>query len=112
MLSLPVGTASVERSFNQMKQIKTRPRSRLNDFNLARLMRIAIEGPQLEDVNFDEILDILNYSFLCNDCFCVMIVLHHKLGNYQGGGGGNPGVPLPLYETLRQTIGDLKTLTW
>ncbi len=58
LLSLPVGTASVERSFSQMKLIKTRLRSRLNDSNLARLMRIAIEGPQLEDVNFCEILDI------------------------------------------------------
>lgn len=57
LLSLPVGTASVERSFSQMKLIKTRLRSRLNDSNLARLMRIAIEGPQL-DVDFCEILDI------------------------------------------------------
>ncbi len=55
LLSLPVGTASVERSFSQMKLIKTRLRSRLNDSNLARLMRIAIEGPQLEDVNFCDI---------------------------------------------------------
>ena len=58
LLALPVGTASVERSFSQMKLIKTRLRSRLNDTNLARLMRIAIEGPNLKDVNFNEIVDI------------------------------------------------------
>ena len=40
-------TATVERSFSQMKQIKTRLRSRLSDLNLPRLMRIAIEGPEL-----------------------------------------------------------------
>ena len=30
-----------------VKMVKTRLLSRLNDVNLARLMRIAIEGPQL-----------------------------------------------------------------
>ena len=47
ILALPVGTATVERSFSQMKMIKTRLRNRLNDSNLTRLMRIAIEGPEL-----------------------------------------------------------------
>ena len=42
MLTLPVGTATVERSFSQMKMIKTRLRNRLNDTNLKRLMRIAM----------------------------------------------------------------------
>ena len=41
MLTLP-GTATVERSFSQMKMIKTRLRNRLNDTNLKRLMRIAM----------------------------------------------------------------------
>ena len=58
ILALPVGTATVERSFSQMKMIKTRLRNRLNDSNLTRLMRIAIEGPELNSVNFAEILDI------------------------------------------------------
>ena len=34
LLVLPVGTASVERSFSQMKLVKTRLRSRINDRNL------------------------------------------------------------------------------
>ena len=57
-LALPLGTASVGRSFNQMKLVKTRLRSRLNDCNLASLMRIAIEGPELLHVDFNEILDV------------------------------------------------------
>ena len=58
ILTLPVGTASVELSFSYMKLIKTRLRNRLSDVNLARLMRIAIEGPELTSVNFDEVLEI------------------------------------------------------
>ena len=58
MLTLPVGTATVERSFSQMKMIKTRLCNRLNDTNLKRLMRIAIEGPEMKLVDFDEVLDI------------------------------------------------------
>jgi len=58
ILALPVGTATVERSFSQMKMIKTRLRNRLSDCNLARLMRIAIEGPELPAVDFTEILEV------------------------------------------------------
>ena len=38
-----------------MKMIKTRLRNRLSDENLAQLMRIAIEGPEPEFVDFDAI---------------------------------------------------------
>ena len=41
-----------------MKLVKTRIRSRINDHNLASLMRIATEGPELVHVDFNEILDI------------------------------------------------------
>lgn len=58
MLALPIGTATAERSFSQMKQIKTRLRNRISDENLPRLMRIAIEGPELTEVDFNEVLDI------------------------------------------------------
>ena len=47
LLALPVETATVERSFGEMKLVKTRFRNRLSDSNLSRLMRIAIEGPEL-----------------------------------------------------------------
>ena len=58
LLVLPVGTATVERSFSRMKQIKTRLRNRLNDANLSHLMRIVIEGPELSSINFDEVLEV------------------------------------------------------
>ena len=41
-----------------MKMIKTRLRNRLSDENLTHLMRIAIEGPDMKEVDFNEILDI------------------------------------------------------
>ena len=58
VLALPLGTASVERSFSQMKLVKTRLRNRISDNNLAKLMRIAIEGPELTSVDVEAILNI------------------------------------------------------
>ena len=49
-LSIPVATASVERSFSQMKLIKTKLHSSLKDTSLSHLMKIALESP-------DEITD-------------------------------------------------------
>ena len=43
-LSIPVATASVERSFSQMKLIKMRLHSSLKDTSLSHLMKIAIES--------------------------------------------------------------------
>ena len=57
-MSLPVGTATVEHSFSQMKLIKTRLHSHLSDSNLEHLMKIIIEGPLLTGVDFNAILDI------------------------------------------------------
>ena len=53
-LAIPVGTASVERSFSQMKLIKTRLRNRIGQSSLSYLMKIAIETPEkltAEDLN-------------------------------------------------------------
>ncbi len=55
LLAIPVSTATVERSFSQMKLVKNRLRSRLSDVSLAQLMRVAIEGPELTKINFEEI---------------------------------------------------------
>ena len=57
-MALPVDTATVERSFSQMKLIKTRLRSRLSDSNLEHIMKISIEGLPLTDVDFNAIPDI------------------------------------------------------
>jgi len=47
-LALPIGTATVERSFSEMKMIKTRLRNPLSHCRLNNLMKIAVEKPQLE----------------------------------------------------------------
>ena len=53
---LPVSTATVERSFSDMKQIKDRLRNRLLPVAMFKLMIIAIEGPPLLEVDFDAVL--------------------------------------------------------
>ena len=57
-LTIPNGTASVERSFSQMKMIKTCLRSRLGEKSLSHL-KIAIESPEkLSDSDLENIVDI------------------------------------------------------
>ena len=51
---LPVTPATVERSFSDMKLIKTRLRSRLGEETLNHTMRISIEGP--DKLNSDSII--------------------------------------------------------
>ena len=57
MMAFPVSTATVERTFSQMKLIKTCLCNRLSDSNLEHL-KIAIEGPSISNVDFNEIIDI------------------------------------------------------
>ena len=60
-LSIPVTTASVERSFSQMKLIKTCLRSSLNDKSLSNLMKIALESPdELTDSHIEEVVNVWN----------------------------------------------------
>ena len=59
-LVLLIGTASVERSFSHLIMIKTWLRSRLSDCSVAQLMRISIEGPEIDAAEFEEILEIFN----------------------------------------------------
>ena len=58
-LTIPIGTASVEQSFSQMKMIETRRRSRLGEKSLSHLIKIAIESPEkLSDCDLESIVDI------------------------------------------------------
>ena len=57
-LALPINTASVERSFCHLKMLKTWLCSRLSDCSVAQLMRISTEGPEIDAVEFEEILEI------------------------------------------------------
>ena len=59
-LSIPVATASVERSFSQMKMKKTRLRSRIGESSFSYLMKIAIKSPEKLIVNDHENIDIWN----------------------------------------------------
>ena len=60
-LTLPVSTASVERSFSHMKQIKTRPRNGKGEQSLSNLMKVAIESPEtLVDKYLEEIVCVWN----------------------------------------------------
>ena len=69
---IPVGTATVERSFSDLKMIKTRLRNRLSDSNLDKLMKIGIEGPStISDIDFEEIVDVFSKNKRRNS-----IVLH------------------------------------
>ena len=58
-MTIPVGTASVERSFSQMKMIKTCLRNRLGKKSLSYFMKIAIEALQkLSDDDLETIVGI------------------------------------------------------
>ena len=60
-LSIPASTASVERSFSQMKLPKTRLQNRLSDSSLLHLMKIAIKSPdKLSDSDTEEIVNVWN----------------------------------------------------
>ena len=60
-LTIPVGTASVEQSFSQMKMIKTRLCNRISETSLSHLMKIAIESPEkLSNSDLEKIVDVWN----------------------------------------------------
>ncbi|XP_065831995.1 zinc finger protein 862-like [Oscarella lobularis] len=50
--TLPIHTADVERSFSQLKLVKTRIRNRLKEDTLDALLRIAVEGPDVDQYPF------------------------------------------------------------
>jgi hypothetical protein len=50
LLLLPVGTASVERSFSTMNRILSSQRCRLLPNHVCQLMQLSIEGPAVPDV--------------------------------------------------------------
>lgn len=62
LLLLPLGTATVERSFSTMNRILCSERCRLHPEHVRQLMLLSIEGPQVIDVRDgkEEELSILN----------------------------------------------------
>ena len=60
-LSTPVSTASVESSFSQMKQLKTRLQNCLSDKSQTQLMKVVIESlGQLKNNDLEEIVTVWN----------------------------------------------------
>ena len=58
---VPIHTADVERTFSQLKLIKTRIRNRLNEGTLDSLLRIAVEGsssPQEYPIMIQEAVEL------------------------------------------------------
>ena len=58
-VTLPVTTATVERSFSDMKLIKTHLRNRFGEESLDQAMHICIEG--LDTLNSDDLKDIVTH---------------------------------------------------
>ena len=54
LVVVPVTTATVERSFSDMKLVKTKLRNHLEDTSLDQAVRVSIEGPEtLDNENLD-----------------------------------------------------------
>ena len=64
LLLLPVGTASVERSFSSMNRILTKLRNRLTINHLDSLMKISIEGPEIPDTSHSSKVNDSEFSAL------------------------------------------------
>ncbi|KAH3720100.1 hypothetical protein DPMN_062993 [Dreissena polymorpha] len=56
-LLLPTSTADCKRGFNTTKRIKTENRARMKSAVLNALMMVSIEGPDIEAVDFGEMVD-------------------------------------------------------
>ena len=55
---IPIHTADVERTFSQLKLIKTRTRNRMNEKTLDSLLRIALEGPDVDKFPVAEAVEV------------------------------------------------------
>ena len=53
-LTIPVSTADCERGFSAVKQIKTDLRNRQKTETLDSLLRISVEGPDLDSFDFNK----------------------------------------------------------
>ena len=49
----------MELSFIHLKMIKTRLHSHISDYNVAQLKQISIEGPEIDAMEFEKIMEIL-----------------------------------------------------
>ena len=83
--------------------VKPRLRNHLTDVTLAKLMRITIEGPEHNSVNFEEVFkeNFIEFNLLLAAKLYFDLTFARGGGDFSqgkktllgGGGGGNPRVP-------------------
>lgn len=71
LLLLPIGTATVERSFSTMNRILCSDRCRLTPFHSEQLIRISIEGPDIPDVRDSSEDARKEFKSFINDAFLI-----------------------------------------
>ena len=76
---LPVGTASVERSFSTMNRILTKLRNRLKINHLDFLMKISIEGPEIPDILHFSLVNDSEFSSLLDAALLEFNKLPHRI---------------------------------
>ena len=84
---VPIHTSDVERTFSQLKLVKTRILNRIKKKTLDSLLRIILEGPDLKDFSFEEAFEILankkNAAFLrAIPKYCTSILLRYPVADY------------------------------
>lgn len=78
ILLLPIGTATVERSFSAMNRILKSERCRLLPQHVNALMQISIEGPKLPDVRDSAESDELSFTTFIDKVYkCWRRKSHH-----------------------------------
>ena len=56
-LIIPVSTADCERGFSAMARVKTKLRNQMKNFTLNHCLRILIEGPPIQEFDFEKVLN-------------------------------------------------------
>ena len=84
---VPIHTSDVERTFSQLKLVKTRILNRIKKKTLDSLLRIILEGPDLKDFSFEEAFEIWankkNAAFLRAILkYCTSILLRYPTADY------------------------------
>ena len=81
---IPIHTGNVERTFSQLKLIKTRVRNRMNEKTLEALLRIEIEGPDVQDFPIGQAVELWSKKknrriSLLQPCVCVSVSESHTV---------------------------------
>lgn len=78
LLLLPVGTATVERSFSTMNRILNSERCRLLPGHTCQLMQLAVEGLQVPDVRDAEEEDVAAFNNFLDKAYRLWLAKPHR----------------------------------